>query len=331
MKAAHSKERIHSSNNKQNKLSIASSYTDTSSPASYKTPFSQTSSRKPSSPVIRNAISSPSKGRNTFALNYTDLSPHVADALTSGRTVVAQSPASVTTSYSLLNETSDAENYQDCDHYQGLKPPVCPSSIVRNKSAVDILGSGSPIPCGDSFFEDDVEMTQRKMAFMKGFRKSLSSPTANSSFLDKSDYQDASTMGKLENNDNLVARKYNDRRISDCVYKPHSAGSEDISESCRTVSESMNKEIHSTSLNNSGDIFSRTGLTDYTFDYSISESPMVCKLKNGAQNKQTSVDDTEYFSDELPNIDDFQDEFEDEFDAMVDLPVISEYKRPESK
>ncbi|XP_041370771.1 Bloom syndrome protein homolog [Gigantopelta aegis] len=310
---AQSKERFQSNHNEQPKVNTAtSSYTDYS-PASCKTPSSQTSSRTSSFPIICSALSSPSNYGNSSnsssSATYRDPCPSVTAALTSGN-------------------TSDAGSMQDTSSYAGLKTPGS-TSIVRWKSALDSLGSDSPVPCGDSFFEDDVEMTQRKMTFMKGFRKSLPSATANGSVLNRSNHSGVSNTGQRENTENAGGTEYTDRHVAERFSEPFSVGTSKTAEFSGAFSESLDKKKCNTSLNNSVDIFSTSGTTDYTFDYSLSESPVICKSKIIAQSKETSVgDDKDYFSDELPNIDDFQDEFEDELDAMDDLPVINEYTRP---
>ncbi|XP_067665705.1 recQ-like DNA helicase BLM [Haliotis asinina] len=182
--------------------------------------------------------------------------------------------------------------------------PVTSTAIKKTSATKMQLGSDSPIPCGDSFFEDDVELTQSKLNYMKGFRKSLPSPKSSPTL-------------------NTIEKNYSNSQKS--------------SISCGTYSESfqrqepldtlpVNNSVNMSSfqgeessvMNGSADFFNDTskhGGNNYTFEYSLQEGPAVSKDKHVKQNKELTVQsptsNAAFFDDDFPddlyNIEDFQD------------------------
>ncbi|XP_046358869.2 Bloom syndrome protein homolog [Haliotis rufescens] len=182
--------------------------------------------------------------------------------------------------------------------------PVTSTAIKKTTATKMQLGSDSPIPCGDSFFEDDVELTQSKMSYMKGFRKSLTSPK-NSPTQNTSDkYNSISQRNSLGGS--VTYGAYSESFQRQEPRDPFSVSN--------SVNMSSFQGERTSVMDDSAGFFNDTSKHggNYTFEYSLQEGPAVGKMKPSKQstvpspaNNSAIFDDD--FPDDLYNIEDFQD------------------------
>ncbi|XP_046571686.1 Bloom syndrome protein homolog [Haliotis rubra] len=191
----------------------------------------------------------------------------------------------------------------DINHSMMKTPLPVTSTAIKKTSATKMqLGSDSPIPCGDSFFEDDVELTQSKMNYMKGFRKSLTSPKSSSTL---------NTVDK--NNSNSQNNSVSCGAYSESFQRQEPRDTFSVNSS---VNMSSFQGEHTSVMEDSADFFNDTSKHggNYTFEYSLQEGPAVNKEKQVKQNKELTgpspTSNGAFFDDDFPddlyNIEDFQ-------------------------
>lgn len=196
----------------------------------------------------------------------------------------------------------------DISHSMVKTPLPVTSTAIKKTSATKMqLGSDSPIPCGDSFFEDDVELTQSKMSYMKGFRKSLTSPK-NSPTQNTSDkYNSISQSNSLGGS--VTYGAYSESFQRQEPREPFSVSN--------SVNMSSFQGERTSVMDDSAGFFNDTSKHggNYTFEYNLQEGPAVGKMKPSKQYGESTVpspaNNSAIFDDDFPddlyNIEDFQD------------------------
>ena len=87
-------------------------------------------------------------------------------------------------------------------------PPVSTSTAVKRVSASCVQPvADSPVPCGDSFFEDVNAFTQSHMSYMRGFKTPASSTNTSPSAQNAPNF----TRDKNSASPNLVDRNFEDK------------------------------------------------------------------------------------------------------------------------
>ena len=205
---------------------------------------------------------------------------------------------------------------------------------------------GSPIPCGDSFFEDDAVLTQTHADFMAKFKRhslpgstntsncysDVSSPTANfNSPIIKGQDARQQYLKQTSNSSVIYGQKktsvlnQSDSFISPNRYKPNSAAGSSFSQ-FDSIDDDMNLELAEQS--------------EFDFDYKISSAahPTAKKSTEKGSNFDISIDKGDNFNkgdnymldqsgEDMLSIDDFGDEDFAEVLEYDNLPTISHTSR----
>ncbi|KAK7481319.1 hypothetical protein BaRGS_00027399, partial [Batillaria attramentaria] len=102
--------------------------------------------------------------------------PQITSHSGPGRTNL-HTPRLSMSSYRLADNTNSGRHNTSSDvstvQGQFMSPPLASSSAVKKVPAKQVQPTmESPVPCGDSFFDDETAYTQSHMTYMRGFRNS---------------------------------------------------------------------------------------------------------------------------------------------------------------
>ena len=214
------------------------------------------------------------------------------------------------------------------------RPSTMTSTAQKNQQRLGDTTSrlGSPIPCGDSFFEDEMIYTQTHKSFISSFKRdsfgasnaaSNSSNATASSPLSINSRQEASDMSSSQTKMN----NFNPPNKNPKFDLPQLRGISQIKDSlldCDTYDSFDDKmNLH---------LAENFAQDDFTFDYKITETAKPANVLNKGDNSLKSSrlinkGDNSAFYDELKEdvIDDFDDDDED-FNQVLsqnDVPAIS--------
>ncbi|XP_050402456.1 recQ-like DNA helicase BLM [Patella vulgata] len=219
----------------------------------------------------------------------------------------------------------------------GNKSLVTSTAVKKTSVSRVTCGADSPIPCGDSFFEDDMELGNTQMTYMKGFKKPSSSSSSPS----------LSNVGRSPRNSTSPSANISNRTLSRSTFNTSavrapglmSSVSVNSNNSCNNQTASMFNSVNDSTLTSFSPSMNDTSniAQDFQFDYSISRNnnPAVA-CSSGSNPQPTSKMDE--FDSEMPDeyyaIEDFldlEDEIEEECGSMSTSTTINKMNSSLSK
>lgn len=165
------------------------------------------------------------------------------------------------------------------------------------------IGFQSPIPCGESFFEEDAKLTQTHHSFMSSFNKK--SPSSS--------FKEPPVMNFSQSTNSLMYQ-------SDTTCCNQSTSSSHFNQSAAVT-------------HNSFSIVEAPSRTDFSFDYKLNNDsgvvqsqPVKDRFSSSVPDSEEEADVIDQFPDDLFSPDDFDSEFTEEV-KTDSLPQLSSPRR----